>query len=385
MISKFDYIILGGGCAGLSLVKEMLSDPFFKSKRIAIIEKEIKNENDRTWCWWEKGNSPWDEFLTKKWETAIVKTPQNILEYNIQPFAYKMLRSDRFYEEINREIGFNPRIKKIQATVEDVLDKGNYVQVNTNEGVFYADHVFNSIFSIEDLKKKDSTLLYQHFGGWFVRFKNPILNDQKVTLMDFSVDQNNQTCFMYILPTTSQEALFEMTYFSPFIPIKKHYEKRVEAYLLAHFPNEEYIIEEKEFGVIPMSAVDLKQVISPRVTHIGTAGGATKPSTGYTFYFIQQQVKLICHALRKEIEIPKRFIPFRFRLYDALFLNVLYFNNAIGSKIFINLFKSNNITTVLSFLAHRSTLKQELGIILKSPALLFLKSMLRPSFWIKLK
>jgi len=385
MQTRFDYIILGGGCAGLSLVKEMISDPYFKTKRIVIIEKESKTENDRTWCWWEKGNSAWDDFLTKKWDITIVKSETEELEYNIKPFSYKMLRSDHFYAEINRLIQFNPRIQRIKASVEKVEDKGKEVEVITSEGSFYAKHVFNSIFSLEELQKKDSTLLYQHFGGWFVRFKNPVLNDQKVTFMDFSVDQNNQTCFMYILPTTSKEALFELTYFSPFIPLKKHYEKRIEAYLSRHYPDQEYSIEEKEFGVIPMSAVDLKQVISPRITNIGTAGGATKPSTGYTFYFIQQQVKSICHALRKEVAIPKRFIPFRFRLYDALFLNVLYFNNALGSKVFMNLFKTNNILIVLSFLAHRSTFKQELGIIIKSPAILFLRSMLRPSFWSKLK
>ena len=52
----YDYIILGRGCAGLSLIMHILSSSHLSNKRILLIEKEVKNKNDRTWCFWEKGN-----------------------------------------------------------------------------------------------------------------------------------------------------------------------------------------------------------------------------------------------------------------------------------------------------------------------------------------
>lgn len=40
--NEFDYIICGGGASGLLLLKELLTDPYFESCRIALIEKEEK-------------------------------------------------------------------------------------------------------------------------------------------------------------------------------------------------------------------------------------------------------------------------------------------------------------------------------------------------------
>jgi len=51
----YDYIIAGGGCAGLSLVMRMLKEPQLSTKKILIIDKDSKQLNDRTWCYWEKG------------------------------------------------------------------------------------------------------------------------------------------------------------------------------------------------------------------------------------------------------------------------------------------------------------------------------------------
>ena len=52
----YDYIILGCGASGLMMANEMAQDSFFENKQILIIDKEIKNKNDRTWSFWEKEN-----------------------------------------------------------------------------------------------------------------------------------------------------------------------------------------------------------------------------------------------------------------------------------------------------------------------------------------
>jgi lycopene beta-cyclase len=63
----FDIAITGAGAAGLQLALHMLGDAFFENKKILILEKDAKNRNDRTWCFWEKGEGQWDHLLRQRW------------------------------------------------------------------------------------------------------------------------------------------------------------------------------------------------------------------------------------------------------------------------------------------------------------------------------
>ena len=64
----YDYIILGCGASGLSLINKMIKDSYFSNKSILIIDKEKKDSNDKTWCYWEDGKGEWDDILTVKWD-----------------------------------------------------------------------------------------------------------------------------------------------------------------------------------------------------------------------------------------------------------------------------------------------------------------------------
>jgi len=66
---KYDYIIAGSGCAGLSLLYRMLKDPQLCNKQILVIDKSQKNKNDRTWCFWEKGNGLFESIVMHQWKT----------------------------------------------------------------------------------------------------------------------------------------------------------------------------------------------------------------------------------------------------------------------------------------------------------------------------
>ncbi|MFK7809417.1 MAG: lycopene cyclase family protein, partial [Saprospiraceae bacterium] len=54
--NTYDYAIIGAGCAGIHLALAMMKDSFFADKQILVLEKEAKNTNDRTWCFWEEGD-----------------------------------------------------------------------------------------------------------------------------------------------------------------------------------------------------------------------------------------------------------------------------------------------------------------------------------------
>ena len=52
-MKEFDYIIIGGGCAGLSLAYELEIHKKLKNKTLAIIEPREEYKRDKTWSFWK--------------------------------------------------------------------------------------------------------------------------------------------------------------------------------------------------------------------------------------------------------------------------------------------------------------------------------------------
>ena len=46
---------------------------------------------------------------------------------------------------------------------------------------------------------KNILLLNQHFLGWTIETENDFFDDNKIRFMDFSVDQQEEIRFMYVL------------------------------------------------------------------------------------------------------------------------------------------------------------------------------------------
>ena len=92
--------------------------------------------------------------------------------------------------------------------------------------------VINSIvFSDESKKQTKFPVLQQHFVGFFIKTLEDSFNNESATFMDFNIPQKGNTRFMYILPYSENEALFEYTLFSEnLLPISE-YETEIENYL----------------------------------------------------------------------------------------------------------------------------------------------------------
>ena len=100
--------------------------------------------------------------------------------------------------------------------------------------------------------------------------------------MDFTVPQKGNTRFMYVLPTSKREALFEYTLFSKDLLEISEYENAIKDYLEEkNIAN--YEIVETEKGSIPMTSFKFQQFNTKNLLNMGTVGGWTKASTGYTF------------------------------------------------------------------------------------------------------
>jgi lycopene beta-cyclase len=364
MKQNFDYIITGGGAAGRSLAFALSGSEKLSGKSVLLIEKDTKDKNDRTWCFWEKEAGRFERIIHKNWPFAWVHHKGISKKLKLQPYQYKMIRGIDFYQHTDEILSQNKNIIQLSAEVQHIHNSG---LVDTSLGQFKSDWVFNSILEIPQ-KLKGHYFLWQHFIGWIIETEKDEFDTEAITFMDFRVPQPEGACFMYILPFSSNKALLEFTVFSDRLWEDEEYEKEIEAYIQTHIGSK-YIICEKEKGKIPMSDFPFPRKKNEKVIPIGSAGGASKGSTGFTFSRIQKDVSQIVKNLEMGVHpvSASSLSPARFLKYDGLVLSLLKKNEYPGSQFFFDLFMHNKTEKVLRFLDEESTLPEELKIMSTTP------------------
>ena len=365
-MKRYDYIIAGCGAAGLQLALAMSEDSFFQNKRILMIDADDKRANDRTWCWWEQGSGRWDDIITKSWKRADFMSDTFEKTINLGDYTYKMLRSANFYSYVKNKLSDCTMMEWLTESVLDIQEQGDRAVVITKDARYEASCVFNSIVDLKaEAAISNHPWIHQHFVGWFIRTKEPVFDESRFTMMDFRIPQHDNTRFMYVLPTSKHEALFEYTLFSGNLLARSEYEEGIRDYL-NQAGIREYEIVEQEAGIIPMTTHPFHRKNTAHVLHIGSAGGWTKASTGYTFYFSGKLVVRLCAHLKKGASLKSFHSKTRFAIYDAVLLDVLYRRNDVGAAFFTSVYKHNPIERVFRFLNEESSLTEELQIVLHS-------------------
>jgi lycopene beta-cyclase len=187
---------------------------------------------------------------------------------------------------------------------------------------------------------------------------------------------------MYVLPTTENEALLEYTLFSHSLLKQEEYENEIQNYL-EKLGITDYEIIEKEQGSIPMTCYPFWNANTKNVMQIGTAGGWTKASTGYTFKNSDKKSTELVAFLQFETDFRKFHKKTKFWFYDLLLLDVLNRKNELGATIFSALFKKGNPTLIFKFLDEETSLTEDVQVIWKCPEGLFIPALFRVLFRIK--
>ena len=377
----YDYIICGGGIAGLLLASKFSNDSYYNDKSILILDPDFpKKKNDRTLCFWDKKNSVWDSLLTSSWENVVFKNGLEEKSLDLNPLNYKMLSSISFYKYTNPIIKNNTNIHVLNDKVLNFKDYKSHCLVETNKKTYKSSKVFNSILDWNSIKNDQKfPLLVQHFEGWVIKTKNNFFDSEKATFMDFSIDQNSTTQFMYILPFSKTEALVEYTLFSKKLLEENKYKSAIEDYLFESGIND-YSIVSKEAGQIPMTCYPFFESNSKNILNIGSAGGWSKPSTGYTFKNIDKNTSKIIDFVKSNNSFKNFMTKNRFWFYDLIFLDVLYEKNHLGKNLFSNMFKKNDPKTIFKFLDNKSSFFEELKIMLSFPKTIFLSAVVKRFF-----
>ena len=373
---KFDYIICGGGATGLLLSHSLISDSFFNNKSVLIIEKESKIDNDKTFSFWDNQISILDKIVYKSWGRAEFKDSEFTSSFNLDPYKYKMVRSDKFYSFMKKKIDKASNFKYLNACVEKINNKSSVNYIETDKGNFECSIVFSSIYNPKEYEFKKYPLINQHFLGWKIETEEDIIDEDKIRFMDFSVDQHQEIRFMYVLPFSKKTALFEYTFFGGEVMKNSEYEKEIKKYLDRE-GIKKYKIIEIEKGVIPMTCYPFFNANTDNFIKIGTSGGWTKPSTGYTIKNSIEKIDMIITFLKENRKLSKLKFKNRFWYYDVLFLDVLVDSKGRGSKVFSDLFRNNDPLLLFKFLGEKTNIFEEIRIFVSVNIMTFVKSLIK--------
>lgn len=357
--------------AGLSLAF-YLNQSTMRDKKILIIDREIKNQNDHTWCFWEKEENPFESIIYRKWSNVWFHGTNDFSEFlSLENYAYKMIRAVDFYQFILSQINENAGFTFLQA---EIISVENDV-VKTNKGEFSADKFVFDSFTRKTYDNPKYQNLWQHFLGWVIETETEKFKPNEPTLFDFRVEQKNECRFAYILPFSPKKALIEFTVFSDNLLPREIYEKNLSNYITEILKIGDYKILESESGVIPMSDEPHEEFPAEKTIRIGTAGGYVKASTGYSFQRTQRRLQKLVRDLEKGQRSKNEGLRFSWKNYlDSVLLNVLLTKKHPADDVFTHLFKHNKTTQVLKFLDEDTSLREDLRIMRSVPIRPFTKA-----------
>lgn len=210
-MAKYDIIICGAGGAGLSFAYS-LSKSIWAEKKILLLDKDSKEKNDRTWCFWSK-EKPEYSCAKSAWNEVTFEGENFTKTASISPYTYYQINGLDFYEEIKTHLYNFPNIEFQQESVKNITDFGDFVEVQTDENIYQATWIFNSIPQLNTSFKLPQNTVKQYFKGFFVRTNEPVFSPERIKLMDFSQSsaENEKIQFFYVLPYSENTALIECT------------------------------------------------------------------------------------------------------------------------------------------------------------------------------
>ena len=352
-MKEFDYVILGGGCAGLSLAYQLDINNKIKNKTLAIVEMREEYKRDKTWSFWKITDHNFDDCIIKSWNNFTINIKSETYEVLNKEYPYQTIDSGLFYQKILKQLKQNKNIEYFK---------------NTNELKLENSIIFNSF----PTKENHENELWQHFKGLEIETSKNIFDDEIFNLMDFDCDQKKNVHFFYTLPFAKNRALIETTWLSKMNDKSlEDYDIQLETYIKDTLKIKDYKINYEEEGAIPLfyprNKVDKNKI------NIGSSGGMTRLSTGYTFLNIQEHSKYLVNNIDQIQNVKPYHIGKKYEFLDKIFLNVLKSHPEKMPKIFFNMFKAPP-KKVIKFLSNKSNIFDDLSIIFKMPKWIFVKN-----------
>ncbi len=374
----YDYIFSGLGASNSLIILSLLKDNLLHNKRIAIIEPSLKIINDKTYCFWAHPNDPividLKPIINRYYNNVVINGGQ---KQNISDQPYYLIRSIDLYNYLREKL-LIANIPIFNYSTNELSINNDIYTIKTSNGNLFTYHLFDSAPPQNETHQSNAIHLHQSFYGVKIKCEHDLFQENTFEMMNFDVDQNNFTQFIYTLPYSSTEALIELTRFGA-EKIDIDYAKAVLNEALQNKVGKFEIIDE-EIGCIPMTTHLHQPAIYRGILKTGTNANLIKPSTGYgfknMFHFAEMVKNEITNTKGKDINMLSLKAKKRFRFYDTLLLIILLYWPKEGKRIFTKLFLAQNVKTIFLFLDEQTSLMQEVNIFKSLPLTPFLKSLL---------
>ncbi|WP_106478430.1 lycopene cyclase family protein [Phytohalomonas tamaricis] len=348
-MNRHELLILGGGCAGLSLAYHLAQSR--QAPHTLIIEPRTLYEDDRTWCGWPLQPHAFQDCIEARWDTWRITTSQGAHQVEASPYPYEMIRSSRVYAKALAAIDAHPNIERLTGRrVTSIEDSTTGVIVTLDDGQRY-----QARWAIDTLPRPERLAepwLWQDFAG--LEIEAPSINAGDIPeLMDFRVARADALDFIYALPFAPQRALFEWTRFGRPASNPLELEACLIAYLDERFGHD-YRVLRRETGSLPMAPNSPQSGCS--VIRAGAYGGSMRASTGYAFHAIQRWAEPCAQQLlagqSPAAPSQKRYLV----ALDEIYMTALSMNAAMAPEFYLALFKQIAPAAVVRFLAGEPSL-----------------------------
>jgi lycopene beta-cyclase len=376
----YDYLVIGGGAAGLSFAYHLAQEPRLAHKRILLIEPAAKDQNDRTWSFWADEPGLFDEIAAHEWHKIAFRSPGFERTFDLKKYNYRTLRGLDFYQFVQRALVTRPeQFTLVSGEVAELENMATGVRARTTAGqVFVADYAFDSRPPAFERQPATYRYLLQHFVGWEIEATHDVFNPEVMEFMDFRGPQHHEARFIYVLPFSARRALVEYTLFSPTPLAKAEYEIQIVDYIqhTLGLAKGQYQIVAEEVGAIPMTDHPLPARVGAHIINLGTRAGRAKPSTGYAFQRIQAQSARVVRALATTGRPPADPTgdKWQFHLFDTLLLDIMQRRGEHTRDIFTQLFQRNPVERIFRFLDEKTSWADNLRIMNSVSAGPFLRS-----------
>ncbi len=370
--NKFDFLFVGLGASNCLLILRLHENGILNDKTFAVIEPNSKSINDKTFCFWATE----EELLMLKLNTIVSKSWDcleigGIAKQVINPLRYYYVKSIDLYNNTKDVLNdYQFRLYDSQLT-ENPKITNNTFEINLKSEIIFADKVFDSRPPNYLLPTKHQSHLFQSFYGWKIKTPNQFFDIDSIMMMDFRIEQNNATQFIYMLPFDRDYALVEVTRFGNSIM-----EEAEANTIFDNYVNKlgiTFEIIETERGVLPMTSSQMQiENFGENWIYMGVKANLLKATTGYAFHAMAEDALALAENIKNSYFFNRKIKKQRFRFYDRLLLKILNDQPEYGKPIFETLFQKVPIVKVLSFMGEKTNLFQEFSIFFRLPKRVFI-------------
>jgi lycopene beta-cyclase len=373
-VADADLVILGAGCAGLSLAARLARSQ--TPLRVEIVEPRTDYEDDRSWCFWRPRRHDLSDLVSHSWDGWRFSGDTGpAAHHRVAGLSYQYVRGSDFYQRALERIDGAADIRtQFGARATELVPLGDgpdaLVRVETDRGSILARHV------IDTRPRPMPAVLYQSFSGVEIESEDPLPFDpNEVGLMDSMATDAGGMHFRYTLPLGRTRALLEWTRFSvapvPLATLAAELAGQLELLGLSGAR-----VIRREAGILPMGTLGAAPEAPRGVVFAGNSGGALRAASGYGFLRIQNWARDCADGLDRggpPVGHPPE--PWLRRSMDRIFLQAARADLERTPEYFLALARGVPAAGLVRFLSDAARLTDYARLIAALPTVPFLRQL----------